>query len=68
MFDAFCAFGTLSAPFVSICSPVVPLEIEKDFLHSYEELKKTEKNLITIIIPRHVERTDEIVNALNINN
>ena len=31
----------------------------------HKKLKKTEKNLITIIIPRHVERTDEIVNALN---
>ena len=31
----------------------------------HRKLKKTEKNLITIIIPRHVERTNEIVNDLN---
>ncbi|MDC2971281.1 3-deoxy-D-manno-octulosonic acid transferase, partial [Candidatus Pelagibacter sp.] len=31
----------------------------------HKKLKKKEKNLITIIIPRHVERTDEIINALN---
>ena len=31
----------------------------------HRKLKKTEKNLNTIIIPRHVERTNEIVNDLN---
>ena len=31
----------------------------------HKKLKKTEKNLITIIRPRHVERTNEIVYDLN---
>ena len=31
----------------------------------HKELKSIKKNLITIIIPRHIERKDEIVNELN---
>jgi 3-deoxy-D-manno-octulosonic-acid transferase len=31
----------------------------------HKNLKKIEKNLITIIIPRHVNRTNEIINDLN---
>ena len=31
----------------------------------HKKLKKREKRLITIIIPRHVNRTNEIINALN---
>jgi 3-deoxy-D-manno-octulosonic-acid transferase len=31
----------------------------------HKNLKKTEKNLITIIIPRHVNRTNEIIDNLN---
>ena len=31
----------------------------------HKRLKKTEKKLITIIIPRHINRTNEIIDALN---
>jgi 3-deoxy-D-manno-octulosonic-acid transferase len=31
----------------------------------HKKLKKSEKKLITIIIPRHTNRTNEIINALN---
>ena len=31
----------------------------------HKKLKKTEKKLITIIIPRHINRTNEIIDALN---
>ena len=31
----------------------------------HKKLKKSEKKLVTIIIPRHVNRTNEIINALN---
>ena len=31
----------------------------------HKKLKKSEKKLVTIIIPRHINRTDEIINALN---
>jgi 3-deoxy-D-manno-octulosonic-acid transferase len=31
----------------------------------HKKLKKSEKKLVTIVIPRHINRTDEIINALN---
>ena len=31
----------------------------------HKKLKKSEKKLVTIIIPRHINRTNEIINALN---
>ena len=31
----------------------------------HKKLKKREKKLITIIIPRHVNRTNEIIDSLN---
>ena len=31
----------------------------------HKKLKKSEKKLVTIVIPRHINRTNEIINALN---
>lgn len=34
----------------------------------HKKLKKKQKKLVTIIIPRHINRTDEIINKIKINN
>ena len=41
---------------------------EEICINSHQELKKNYKNFVSIIIPRHVDRKEEIIDILKINN